>query len=167
MLRFGAAQTKAGEAELHVLHPLAEGVRGSDNANSIVVEVRYEGRTILLPGDLESPGTIDVISEANRDCDVLMAPHHGSLSPLSAPQDVMAWCSPEWVVISSGATQEEIVDQKQAYASNGSTNQIMHTAEVGAVTVKIEDGELHVEGFRDEREKAAASSDIEARRASE
>ena len=167
VLRFGAAQTKAGEAELHVLHPLAEGVRGSDNANSIVVEVRYEGRTILLPGDLESPGTIDVISEANRDCDVLMAPHHGSLSPLSAPQDVMAWCSPEWVVISSGATQEEIVDQKQAYASNGSTNQIMHTAEVGAVTVQIEDGELHVEGFRDEREKAAASSDIQARRASE
>jgi len=158
-LRFGETESEETEseesdtAELRVLHPLAKGVRGSDNANSIVLEVCYQGRTILLPGDLESPGTNDVISEAARDCDVLMAPHHGSLSQLSAPQDVMAWCSPEWVVISSGAEQEEITDQKRAYASNGSTNQVMHTGEVGAVTVQIEDGGLHVEGFRDKRDE--------------
>ena len=54
-------------AELRVLHPLPQGVRGSDNANSLVIEVDYQGRTILLPGDLEPPGLQDVIAETKRD----------------------------------------------------------------------------------------------------
>ena len=40
------------------------------------------------------------MAQQPRDCDVLMAPHHGSLR--SAPREFSAWCTPEWVVISRG-----------------------------------------------------------------
>ncbi len=67
-----------GDARIEVLHPPRVGVLGSDNANSIVLTVEYQGRRLLLTGDLESPGLEDVIAEEPFDCDVLLAPHHGS-----------------------------------------------------------------------------------------
>jgi competence protein ComEC len=41
--------------------------------------VEYQGRRLLLPGDLESPGLDELLAESPLDCDVLLAPHHGSL----------------------------------------------------------------------------------------
>lgn len=67
-----------GGARLEILHPPRRGVLGSDNANSIVLAIEYEGRRLLLTGDLESPGLDDVIAEVPYHCDVLLAPHHGS-----------------------------------------------------------------------------------------
>ncbi len=66
------------EARIEVMHPPRRGVLGSDNANSIVLAVEFEGRRILLTGDLESPGIDDVMAELPYDCDVVLAPHHGS-----------------------------------------------------------------------------------------
>jgi competence protein ComEC len=65
--------------ELEVLHPPSQGVLGSDNSNSIVLRIGYRDRTILLPGDLETPGLEAVMAELPVDCDIVMAPHHGSL----------------------------------------------------------------------------------------
>lgn len=134
----------AGVVELHTLHPLESGVRGSDNANSIVIEIRYQGRKILLPGDLEPPGLQDVMSEVKRDCDVLMAPHHGSLRSL--PAEFCDWCTPEVVVISGGQDHEELTQQKLAFDS--SNCDVLHTAEVGAVTITISKGKLRTTSFR-------------------
>lgn len=66
------------DCTLAVLHPPARGTLGSDNSNSIVLEVNYRGRRLLLPGDLESPGLDELLAEEPRDCDVVLAPHHGS-----------------------------------------------------------------------------------------
>ena len=71
---------------------------GRDNANSILLPVEYAGRRILLPGDLESPGIERVMADPPLDCDVLLAPHHGSEQ--SDPPGFAAWSSPEWVVMS-------------------------------------------------------------------
>ncbi len=68
----------SGDVLIEVLHPPRQGVLGSDNANSIVLNVEYAGRRLLLTGDLETPGLEDVVAEAPLDCDVLLAPHHGS-----------------------------------------------------------------------------------------
>jgi len=73
---------------------------GFVNANSITLEVEHAGRRMLLPGDLESPGLEDLMSELPHDCDVLLAPHHGSAR--SDPPGFAAWSTPEWVVVSSG-----------------------------------------------------------------
>jgi len=66
------------DVEIEVLHPPRRGVLGSDNANSLVLAIEYQGRRILLTGDLEAPGINDVMAELPLDCDVVMAPHHGS-----------------------------------------------------------------------------------------
>jgi competence protein ComEC len=88
----------ADDCRIEVLHPPRRGVLGSDNANSIVLAIEYAGRRLLLTGDLESPGLDDVLAEEPYDCDVLLAPHHGSAYS-SAPR-VAARCRPEWTIIS-------------------------------------------------------------------
>ena len=73
-----------------VLHPPPAGVPGSDNAQSIVLAVECHGRRVLLPGDLETPGTQALLAQPPWDCDVLLAPHHGSAR--SNPPGFSAWC---------------------------------------------------------------------------
>lgn len=70
-------------ANIEVLHPPRRGVLGSDNANSIVLKIEHAGRRVLLTGDLESPGLEDLLAEEPLDCDLILAPHHGS--PRSHP----------------------------------------------------------------------------------
>ncbi|NIP86645.1 MAG: MBL fold metallo-hydrolase, partial [Planctomycetales bacterium] len=69
-----------GGAVIDILHPAGSGfntaVEGSvDNANSIVLAIAYQGRRILLPGDLEHAGVDAVTATAPQNCDVLLAPH--------------------------------------------------------------------------------------------
>jgi competence protein ComEC len=85
---------------IDVLHPPRRGVIGNDNANSLTLVVEHEGQRVLLPGDLESPGIEDLMAELPHDCDVLLAPHHGSRR--SDPPGFAAWSTPEWVVVSCG-----------------------------------------------------------------
>jgi competence protein ComEC len=124
---------------LEILHPLPGGVNGSDNANSIVLAVEFAGRRILLPGDLESPGLEDVLAEEPLDCDVVMAPHHGSLKSNAA--GFSAWSTPEYVVV-SGGRDENLARVKAAYDASGA--KVLHTAEDGAVRVTIDRRSLTV-----------------------
>jgi len=71
------------DTNIEVLHPPRRGVLGSDNANSIVLSIEHAGRRVLLTGDLESPGLDDLLAEEPLDCDLILAPHHGS--PRSNP----------------------------------------------------------------------------------
>jgi competence protein ComEC len=49
------------------------------NDDSMVQQIRYAGRTILIPGDIESIGERQLINLVpNLPSDVLIAPHHGS-----------------------------------------------------------------------------------------
>ncbi len=92
--------------QIRLLHPPAEGVPPKhkrddrDNANSIVLAVDYAGRRMLLPGDLEKTGIDRLLAQSPLDCDVLLAPHHGSAH--SNPTGFAGWSTPEWVVISGG-----------------------------------------------------------------
>ena len=62
MIRFGA------ETTVRVLHPLPEGVRGNDNANSVVLLIEYAGRRLLLTGDLLGDGLDQLLAgQVDRD----------------------------------------------------------------------------------------------------
>ncbi len=71
-----------------------------DNAASLVVAVEYRGRRVLLTGDLDSPMLEQLMASPPLPCDVLQAPHHGSLG--SNPEGLIEWCSPRRVVVSGG-----------------------------------------------------------------
>ena len=89
---WGGDQLRSGgAARIEVLHPPRRGILGSDNANSIVLAVEFAGRRLLLTGDLESPGLDDVMAESPYDCDLLLAPHHGSAFSLAPKLTQSAW----------------------------------------------------------------------------
>ena len=127
---------------IEVLHPPERGVLGSDNANSIVLSVEHLGHRIILPGDLDPPGTDDVLAEEPLDCDVLQAPHHGSRR--SNPTGMAEWCTPDWVVI-SGSHRWDPGPIKEAYEAVDS--RVLHTADSGAVSVTIDPAGVRVESF--------------------
>lgn len=134
----------AADVSLQVMHPPQQGIPGSDNANSIVLAIEYAGRRILLTGDLESPGLEAVVAEEPYDCDVILAPHHGSSR--SNPPGFAAWSTPEWVIVSGGhAADQPLV--RESYEKAGAT--VLHTPTVGCVTARIAaDGALEVTWFR-------------------
>ncbi|MEO1496703.1 MAG: ComEC/Rec2 family competence protein [Planctomycetota bacterium] len=123
-----------------VLHPDDLGVIGSDNANSLVLGVEHAGRRLLLAGDLESPGLEQVLSQEPYDCDVLLAPHHGS--PRSNPPGFARWSTPEWVVISSGGPTTASADDYRAEGVK-----VLNTFQRGAVSVRMDDSGARVAGF--------------------
>lgn len=128
---------------LTVLHPPSRGTLGSDNSNSVVLEVVCYGRRILLPGDLESPGLDELLAESPLDCDVVLAPHHGSTQ--SDPPGFVAWTTPEWTII-SGDSRSNRPAVADAYRRRGAT--VLNTSQSGAVTVRIDRSALNVSPWR-------------------
>lgn len=124
---------------IDVLHPPERGVAGEDNANSIVLHLVYQGRSFLLPGDLEEEGLDDVMAELPLDCDIVMAPHHGS--PRSHPTRFAAWSTPEVVVISGGEGRE--TDAARSAYKIGDTK-VLHTARDGAIRIVIDESRVDV-----------------------
>jgi len=140
----GSVLPTNGEAQIWTLHPPAEGVTGSDNANSIVLAVEYAGRRILLPGDLEDEGIEALLQSPPFDCDVLLAPHHGSAR--SNPPELAAWARPEWVVI-SGGSHGSVESVESAYQASGA--EVRNTHEDGAITVHFWGSSIVVSAFAD------------------
>ncbi len=121
------------EVVVDILHPPRFGVPGRDNANSIVLSVEYANTRILLPGDLESPGIELVMAEEPLDCDILLAPHHGSR--FSDPPGFAAWCTPNWVVMSGGSSINSTSFASTSYRLWGA--RIFHTERRGAVEFSV------------------------------
>lgn len=128
---------------IEILHPPSVGVAGSDNANSLVLRVEYNGRSLLLPGDLEEAGMERLLGAANIHVDVAMAPHHGSLR--SQPDRFIDWCRPEQIVVSAGRHRDER-RQTAVYVDAGC--EVYRTNRLGAIQVSIENGLVDVRPVR-------------------
>ena len=70
------------------------------NDNSLVVEVRYAGRSIAFVGDVEAEGEAALVAAGLGHVDVVKVAHHGS--PTSSTPDFVAVTHPEVAVISCG-----------------------------------------------------------------
>jgi competence protein ComEC len=92
----------AGELEIDVLHPPADGPPGVENVRSLVLLLRHRGHTILLTGDLEGAGVDRVTAGPAPAVDVLMIPHHGAGGP--RVEALAEWAKPRLAVSSQGRT---------------------------------------------------------------
>lgn len=121
--------------KFQVLHPTNLWRGGSDNAESLCLQIEFEGIRVLLPGDLEGPGIMELVELPTRPCQILMAPHHGSTS--LQPDRLLEWCQPKVVVISGGrrAIRPEVTRMYSPIAE-----QVAITYRDGAVQVRIRDG---------------------------
>jgi competence protein ComEC len=137
----------SGPCTAHVLHPPASGINGSgidgsDNARSLVLSVEHAGRRVLLTGDLEPPGVQRLFAEQPLDCDVLLAPHHGSHR--SQPERMIVWSTPEWAVIS---TAHSAAYSPTAYEPLLGPR-ALNTADAGAVRISLSADRVDVRAWR-------------------
>jgi competence protein ComEC len=131
------------DVSVEILHPDARFRSEHDNANSLLVLIRYAGRSILLTGDLERDGLEHCLTLPMAPVDVLLSPHHGSLA--ANPVELGKWASPNYVVVSSGDVDHE-AGLMQRYGSQAT---LLQTAVDGAATFWIgADGQLMVETHR-------------------
>ncbi len=133
-----------GDRKIRVLHPPRERLPGSDNANSLVLRIDRGGRTLILPGDLEPPGTASLIGRARPPPGgVLMAPHHGSLRMDAS--SVLQWSRPRETIVSGGrrARRPEVYEMLAATGSG-----VHVTSHVGAIRVRIDaQGKIEVRSW--------------------
>ncbi|MBI5761815.1 MAG: ComEC/Rec2 family competence protein [Planctomycetales bacterium] len=123
---------------IRVLHPPAgHGITGMDNANSLVLQIDYAGRSILLTGDLDGPGLEHLLRQPPTDVDVMLSPHHGSMA--ANPSALAGWARPDFVVVSN--SRPDVIPKLRDVYANGSV--ILSTQQYGAITFEIlPDGEL-------------------------
>ena len=131
------------QVEVDVWQPDHDTQYERDNANSLIICLKYAGRSLLLTGDLEREGLNALLQRTRTPVDVLIAPHHGSLGANTS--EFAAWTNPDWVVIS--ASQHEIADRlRERYAPEA---RLLNTATQGRVRIHIwPDGRLDVQSYR-------------------
>jgi competence protein ComEC len=109
----------------------------SRNDASCVMLVRQGNFSMLLPGDIEKSGEDRLLSKSFPPIDVLIAPHHGSLSSSSAP--FLNHLSAGLVIISAGHLNRFGHPHRRVlarYHNRGMT--VLNTASSGAVTLRVD-----------------------------
>ena len=71
-----------GSTQFTVLHPPPDWhPETPDNARSLVLDVAHGGRHLLLTGDLDQLGLVELVAQAQPEpIDLMLAPHHGGKS---------------------------------------------------------------------------------------
>jgi competence protein ComEC len=131
------------DVSIEVLHPGFSETFEEDNPASLTILISFQGRRILLTGDLEGDGLAKLLSEPlNASVDVLLAPHHGSLTANTIELD--RWANPDYLIVSGGKKQTNSNLQK-IYSPN---TRIYSTYSHGAITCLIDrSGKLEVIPF--------------------
>lgn len=84
------------------------------------------------------------MAEPALDCDILLAPHHGSTG--SDPTGFAAWCTPQWVVVSGRDHPSEGDLTAASYRDVGA--HVLHTSNRGAVQFQLSRDGIGVSTFR-------------------
>ena len=117
-----------------------------DNAASLVLSVESAGRRLLLTGDLEGPALAAFARSLPGGCDVLVAPHHGSVTSL--PADIARVTTPSLVLVSGrGGRAWPEVRAAYAAASGARPATVLKTGGDGAVAVTLSAGGISAEQF--------------------
>ena len=135
------------QCRVRVLHPAAgaaAAIGDTDNESSLVMAVEAAGRRWLLTGDLEGRAAERFIAADPDGCDVLVAPHHGSITSL--PPDLAAATQPS-VVLVSGAEGRSWPLVREAYAAAARGADILQTGRAGAIAVEADAATLSVRRF--------------------
>ncbi len=134
--------------DVEVLHPSGYGKALDTNNNSLVLMVKHDNVSLLLPGDIEGEGERAMIeSKQALKSTVIKAPHHGSAT--SSTEAFLDRVDPEITVFSVGYNnrfgfpRKEIVNR---YLKRGVD--VFRTDEDGAITIITDGKELQVQTFR-------------------
>jgi competence protein ComEC len=129
---------------LSIVQPTADFRGRSDNSNSMVVEVRCQGRTAFATGDLADEGLQRLLRRPRRDCDVFVVPHHGGRT--SNPPSLADWAMPLAAVSSQTIRPGRPLVNYEAIGAFG-----LRTDQDGAVSAIWQPGGITIDTFRTRR----------------
>ncbi|MCH1496371.1 MAG: ComEC/Rec2 family competence protein [Rubripirellula sp.] len=95
----------------NILHPQPRIHYESDNASSLVLDIRFSGQSVILPGDIDGEGIQDLIrTPLGLNRGFVMAPHHGRFS--EETESFLDWSLPSCCLISgsSDVSRTEVAD---------------------------------------------------------
>jgi len=95
---------------------------GNLNNRSIITVVEYEGLKVVIPGDNEVKSISELMENVTfrnkiKDCDILIAPHHGRESAYHA--EFVTLANPRLSIISDGSLCETSANPKYTGKSRG------------------------------------------------
>jgi len=137
-----------------ILHPLPAAHSGrrhlsnTNNDHSIVLKASYNGRALLLPGDIMKAAEKALISETenNLQADVLIAPHHGSKT--SSTKSFLDAVDPIAVIVSAGIQNRFDLPAPSVirrYRNKGC--RILRTSQNGAVEITMDGRRVTLQPF--------------------
>ncbi len=143
-----------------VLHPVAGWhPEASDNARSLVLDLGFQGRHLLLTGDLELQGLDAIVERAPPDPvpEVFLSPHHGGRS--ANPGWLYTWAEPRVVAVSQRPLTTGAGDALAAIEERGIP--VLRTWKEGAIRFQWTDGGIVARSFVAKPETALKASEGE------
>jgi competence protein ComEC len=120
-----------------------------ENESSLVLRIRCDDRSVLLPGDAEQFAIQSLLSRPDKPlprCSAMLLPHHGSWDPL-LPRIVQA-VEPEIVLISRGRPLASAGPAGRFYRDLRAARRLLSTDSEGYLRLEFGYGALRVTSWR-------------------
>jgi competence protein ComEC len=120
----------------------------ADNDDSLVLEIRYGRRSVLLTGDAEKPVEWDMLANAHlQPVTLLKVGHHGSKT--SSSQEFLDAVAPQFALISDGYKNSFHHPHPSVLARLAAGHaEILRTDERGLITFRTDGNKVEIETFR-------------------
>lgn len=128
------------EFKITILASFDNIVADNKNNTSLVVLLNYNGRYILLPGDIESGNEYELINNLSKT-DILILPHHGSKT--SSSESFVDVVSPKFAVISYGKNSYGIPSDDVLMRYKKVKSNIISTFYNGEINFVLKDEDLY------------------------
>jgi competence protein ComEC len=139
------------QVRFSVLHPRSgSGLEGNDS--SCVVLIETLGGRLLLTGDIERRAELLLLGDERVSADVVVVPHHGSLT--SSTAGFTHAVSPRFAIVSAGFNNRwdfPRPEVRRRWLEAGAT--MLVTGNDGAVSVRFRDTGIEVESHRQRRQR--------------
>ena len=122
-------------------------MRKSDNENSIITLLEYEGFSMLFTGDSTSVALEEVLNYLPKNIDVLKVPHHGADGGLN--RNIIKYLAPKYSIVSVGENKFGHPSLLTLGLLEGS--EVLRTDIHNAIKIKIKGKDLEVLTFDNNR----------------
>lgn len=133
---------------IKILWPYKNLIFNNTNNSSLVISLNYNGRNILLPGDIEKEAEYAIYNGLDR-YDIVIVPHHGSKS--SSTEQFVDAVRPEIAILSYGRNFYGIPSQEVVSRYENAGSKIFSTFKDGEINIILKDDNLYYNTYINEK----------------